>query len=73
MSWSSRFAVFALNQLYSSLSSPFLTGWIGNGGDPCAENWEGVACAGPNVTLLYNFFAYFLLTSFSIIVSILIN
>lgn len=44
--------VYALNQLYNSLSSPFLSGWNGNGGDPCAENWEGVLCAGPNVTIL---------------------
>ncbi|KAH7283672.1 hypothetical protein KP509_34G018600 [Ceratopteris richardii] len=44
--------VYALNQLYNSLSSPFLNGWSGNGGDPCVELWEGVACAGPNVTIL---------------------
>ncbi|MCO5564753.1 hypothetical protein L7F22_018421 [Adiantum nelumboides] len=44
--------VYALNDLYNSLSSPFLNGWNGVGGDPCAENWEGVACAGPNVTFL---------------------
>ncbi|KAH7387421.1 hypothetical protein KP509_16G022100 [Ceratopteris richardii] len=44
--------VYALNQLYISLNSPSLNGWSGNGGDPCSELWEGVACAGPNVTLL---------------------
>ena len=48
------FAVYALNQLYTSLNfSTFLSRWSPSGGDPCAESWEGVACAGPNVTILY--------------------
>ncbi|KAG6542069.1 hypothetical protein Mapa_016533 [Marchantia paleacea] len=42
--------VQGLQQLYQSLNSPLLTGWILNGGDPCAENWQGVTCNGPNVT-----------------------
>lgn len=44
--------VYALNELYIALNSPSLTGWTANGGDPCAENWQGVACAGPNITRL---------------------
>lgn len=44
--------VFALNELYVAVNSPPLPGWVASGGDPCLENWAGVACAGPNVTIL---------------------
>ncbi|KAJ7540476.1 hypothetical protein O6H91_10G016800 [Diphasiastrum complanatum] len=42
--------VFALSVLYSNLNSPPLTGWKAIGGDPCEESWQGIQCAGPNVT-----------------------
>lgn len=42
--------VVAINSLYSSLGSPVLPGWVPNGGDPCAENWQGVQCVNANIT-----------------------
>lgn len=42
--------VQALQVIYTSLNSPpQLTGWIGNGGDPCVESWKGVTCEGSAV------------------------
>ncbi|KAG0503849.1 hypothetical protein HPP92_003921 [Vanilla planifolia] len=43
--------VSALNVLYGSMnSSPQLTGWTLNGGDPCGRTWKGVLCSGSAVT-----------------------
>uniref|UniRef100_A0A1D1XYD9 Protein STRUBBELIG-RECEPTOR FAMILY 3 n=2 Tax=Anthurium amnicola TaxID=1678845 RepID=A0A1D1XYD9_9ARAE len=44
--------VYAINNLYASLGSPSLPGWIPNGGDPCLEGWQGVECVGPNITAI---------------------
>ncbi|XP_068654876.1 protein STRUBBELIG-RECEPTOR FAMILY 8 [Aristolochia californica] len=42
--------VQALGVLYSSLNYPQqLSGWKSNGGDPCAESWKGISCAGSSV------------------------
>ncbi|MQM03535.1 hypothetical protein Taro_036316 [Colocasia esculenta] len=48
--------VYAINNLYASLGSPLLPGWIPNGGDPCVELWQGVECVGPNITAMYGIF-----------------
>ncbi|KAL6856060.1 hypothetical protein ACP4OV_018862 [Aristida adscensionis] len=42
--------VFAINGLYTALGSPSLPSWTNNGGDPCNDAWQGVLCAGPNIT-----------------------
>ncbi|MQM07275.1 hypothetical protein Taro_040110 [Colocasia esculenta] len=43
--------VSALNNLYSSLTSPGqLTGWTATGGDPCGQSWKGITCSGSAVT-----------------------
>ncbi|CAN6457659.1 unnamed protein product [Victoria cruziana] len=42
--------VYAINSLYVALGSPSLPGWVASGGDPCAENWQGVQCTGVNIT-----------------------
>ncbi|XP_010244139.1 PREDICTED: protein STRUBBELIG-RECEPTOR FAMILY 8-like [Nelumbo nucifera] len=45
--------VQALQVLYSSLnSSPLLTGWKSNAGDPCGESWKGVTCQGSSVVAI---------------------
>ncbi|KAH8490462.1 hypothetical protein H0E87_022846 [Populus deltoides] len=36
--------VTAINSLYISLGSPVLPGWVGTGGDPCGEGWQGIVC-----------------------------
>ncbi|XP_021901023.1 protein STRUBBELIG-RECEPTOR FAMILY 3-like isoform X2 [Carica papaya] len=36
--------VAAINALYIAMGSPVLPGWVGSGGDPCAEGWQGVQC-----------------------------
>uniref|UniRef100_A0A6N2M010 Leucine-rich repeat-containing N-terminal plant-type domain-containing protein n=1 Tax=Salix viminalis TaxID=40686 RepID=A0A6N2M010_SALVM len=36
--------VTAINNLYISLGSPALPGWVGTGGDPCGEAWQGIVC-----------------------------
>lgn len=42
--------VQALQVIFTSSNSPpQLTGWIGSGGDPCAESWKGVTCEGSKV------------------------
>lgn len=46
-------AVYAINSLYVALGSPSLPGWVASGGDPCAENWQGVQCTGVNITEMY--------------------
>uniref|UniRef100_A0A0A8Y2F0 Leucine-rich repeat-containing N-terminal plant-type domain-containing protein n=1 Tax=Arundo donax TaxID=35708 RepID=A0A0A8Y2F0_ARUDO len=42
--------VFAINGLYTALGSPGLPNWTTNGGDPCNEGWQGVACVASNIT-----------------------
>ncbi|WOK98317.1 protein STRUBBELIG-RECEPTOR FAMILY 5-like isoform X1 [Canna indica] len=43
--------VSALNVIYTSLNSPSqLTGWASSGGDPCGDDWKGIACSGSSVT-----------------------
>eukprot|EP00268_Persea_americana_P035369 TRINITY_DN3490_c0_g1_i9.p1 TRINITY_DN3490_c0_g1~~TRINITY_DN3490_c0_g1_i9.p1 ORF type:complete len:723 (+),score=114.98 TRINITY_DN3490_c0_g1_i9:286-2454(+) len=42
--------VYAINNLYASLGSPPLPGWVLNGGDPCVEGWQGVQCVNSNIT-----------------------
>ncbi|XP_002991949.2 protein STRUBBELIG-RECEPTOR FAMILY 8 [Selaginella moellendorffii] len=49
-SWTDPQDVFALSVLYASLNSPPLTGWSMNPVDPCGELWQGIQCAGPNIT-----------------------
>ena len=52
------FTVYALNVFFSTVgtSSSSLLGWTSSSqGDPCADNWEGVICVGPNITELYVF------------------
>ncbi|KAL6546623.1 hypothetical protein OROMI_022344 [Orobanche minor] len=45
--------VYAINQLYSNLGMPSLTGWILNGGDPCGpQSWQGVECVIANITAI---------------------
>lgn len=36
--------VTAINNLYVSLGSPALPGWVASGGDPCGGSWQGVSC-----------------------------
>ncbi|XP_061363048.1 protein STRUBBELIG-RECEPTOR FAMILY 3-like [Gastrolobium bilobum] len=42
--------VAAINSLYVALGSPSLQGWKPVGGDPCLEQWQGVACVFSNIT-----------------------
>ncbi|KAJ1700695.1 hypothetical protein LUZ63_000474 [Rhynchospora breviuscula] len=42
--------VTAINNLFTSLGSPPIPGWTANGGDPCAEQWQGVQCVNSNIT-----------------------
>lgn len=42
--------VMAINDLYVSLGSPSLPGWVSFGGDPCGEGWLGVYCVFSNIT-----------------------
>ncbi|KAL2630353.1 hypothetical protein R1flu_015039 [Riccia fluitans] len=44
--------VQALQQLYQGLNQPLLQGWnfANGGGDPCAEQWQGITCSGSGVT-----------------------
>lgn len=43
--------IYAINNLYTSLVSPPLTGWVSNGGDPCGQpSWLGVECVNANIT-----------------------
>ncbi|KAG8095163.1 hypothetical protein GUJ93_ZPchr0012g19441 [Zizania palustris] len=42
--------VSAINGLFVALGSPKLPGWMGNGGDPCGEHWQGVECVGSSIT-----------------------
>ncbi|XP_057963208.1 protein STRUBBELIG-RECEPTOR FAMILY 3-like isoform X2 [Malania oleifera] len=42
--------VVAINSLFDAVGRPPLRGWTLSGGDPCAENWEGVECVFSNVT-----------------------
>ncbi|CAN6453447.1 unnamed protein product [Victoria cruziana] len=44
--------VYAINSLYVALGSPPIPGWVASGGDPCGEAWQGVQCAGPNMTAI---------------------
>ncbi|KAF3780085.1 STRUBBELIG-RECEPTOR FAMILY 3 protein [Nymphaea thermarum] len=44
--------VYAINNLYAALGSPAIPGWVASGGDPCGEGWQGVQCAGPNMTAI---------------------
>ncbi|GFZ05617.1 STRUBBELIG-receptor family 3 [Actinidia rufa] len=41
--------VAAINNLYAALGYPTLPGWVPNGGDPCAEAWQGVVCESTNI------------------------
>lgn len=47
-------SVYAINNLYASLGSPPLPGWVLNGGDPCVEGWQGVQCVNSNITGMYD-------------------
>ncbi|XP_010533880.1 PREDICTED: protein STRUBBELIG [Tarenaya hassleriana] len=42
--------VSAINNLYITLGSPPLSGWLDFGGDPCGEGWQGVICDSANIT-----------------------
>ncbi|KAJ1434778.1 Serine-threonine/tyrosine-protein kinase, catalytic domain [Sesbania bispinosa] len=44
--------VAAINSLYFALGSPPLQGWKPVGGDPCLEQWQGVACVFSNITAI---------------------
>ncbi|XP_078175506.1 protein STRUBBELIG-RECEPTOR FAMILY 1-like isoform X2 [Carex rostrata] len=44
--------VYAINNLYSALGSPPLSGWTTLGGDPCYELWQGVQCTNNNITAI---------------------
>ncbi|KAL8131309.1 hypothetical protein AgCh_007297 [Apium graveolens] len=47
--------VAAINSLYVSLGSPLLPGWVGVGGDPCADAWQGVQCIDSNInSIIFN-------------------
>lgn len=48
--------VYAINNLYSALGSPPLSGWTTLGGDPCYELWQGVQCTNNNITAMYYYF-----------------
>ncbi|KAL9257739.1 STRUBBELIG-RECEPTOR FAMILY 3-like protein [Drosera capensis] len=41
--------VAAISGLYTALGSPALPGWVPIGGDPCLDNWQGVACVNSNI------------------------
>ncbi|XP_038714088.1 protein STRUBBELIG-RECEPTOR FAMILY 3-like [Tripterygium wilfordii] len=41
--------VAAINSLHTAMGSPVLPGWVGSGGDPCGEQWQGVACNGSDI------------------------
>ncbi|KAL8032628.1 hypothetical protein ABFX02_13G108700 [Erythranthe guttata] len=44
--------VYAISELYASLGSPLLPGWI-LGGDPCGPvSWQGVSCVYGNITAI---------------------
>lgn len=42
-----------------ALGSPPIPGWVASGGDPCGEAWQGVQCAGPNMTAMYGVLGLF--------------
>lgn len=44
--------VAAINSLYVALGSPLLPGWVGVGGDPCADSWQGVQCIDSNISAM---------------------
>ncbi|KAL1821683.1 hypothetical protein ACET3Z_016552 [Daucus carota] len=44
--------VAAINSLYVALGSPLLPGWVGVGGDPCADSWQGVQCIDSNISAI---------------------
>jgi hypothetical protein len=45
--------VTAINSLYISLGSPVLPGWVGTGGDPCGEGWQGIVCNVSEIQSMY--------------------
>lgn len=57
--------VAAINSLYAALGSPVLPGWVGTGGDPCGESWQGVQCNASDIITMYgNAFVWFFVFGF---------